>query len=81
MKFHVKNEFIYDSEKVFPGQIVDIKASQVEHFRRCNVLGDPVREEAAEAATAPPAEKAVTSVKPKRGKKLEHLKNSNYPHY
>jgi len=69
MKFHVKNEFIYDSVRVFPGQIVDIKVSQVEHFKKCNVLGDPVREEAAESATLPPAEKAVTSAKPKRGKK------------
>ena len=60
MKFHVKNEFIYESVRVFPGQIVDIKASQVEHFKKCNVP---------EAATLPPAEKAVTSAKPERGKK------------
>jgi hypothetical protein len=69
MKFYVKNEFIYQSVRVFRGQVVDIKAAQVEHFRKCNVLGDPVKEEASESATSPAGEKAVKKSKPKRGKK------------
>ena len=69
MKFYVKNEFIYQSVRVFPGQVVDIKEALVEHFKGCNVLGDPVKEEVTESATSLSGEKAVTSAKPKRKRK------------
>ena len=68
VKFKVKNEFIYDSIRRYPGGMVDIKAEHIEILKPKNVLGDPIRTEKKEKAVKEEGEKAVRSSK---GKKSE----------
>ena len=65
MKFKVKNEFIYDSIRRYPGGVVDIKAEHIEILKPKNVLGDPVRSEKKEKAVKEEKEKAVRSKRKK----------------
>ena len=69
MEFYVKNEFMNVEDRVFPGDIVDIEPERIEGLKRANVLGDPVKEETTEVATALQGEKQVKKSKSKRKKK------------
>jgi hypothetical protein len=69
MKYIVKNEFIYNKGRKYPGDIIDVEPEEIETLKRKNVLGEPVREKIETATVAPEEVAVVKSGKAKTGKK------------